>query len=147
MKHFIVVLSAVFLMSCESDVNECVEAIKVEAGNHLYKNAIYFPGGFGVEFSGVLRNYTLVSSNKGNFDRYVFEFSEDMMAVEGAVFATLAKNGYQRKVKREDDRHFVVSYIKKGFAPIAMTYERVPAQKQTEALTRLKITWQNLLNK
>ncbi len=63
------------------------------------------------------------------------------MAVEGSVFATLAKSGYQRKVRNEDEKTYVVSYFKKGFENIYMTYERVPLNRGMEPFTRLKIVW------
>jgi len=124
----------------DSQKNDFSSALPV-AANYFSKSTIYFPDGAGLQFSGKLRRYELVENEKGLFDRYTFEFSEDMMAIEGAVFATLAKSGYQRKVRREDDRLYVVNYIKKGFAPVSMTYERMPAKKKVQAFTRLRVVW------
>jgi len=143
MRKCLIVCAAIFMVGCDSGIEESPRVQSAQTVKYFHKNTIYFPGGDGIEFSGILRNYTLISSDNGSFDRYVFEFSEDMMAVEGAVFATLAKGGYQRKVRREDDKLFVVNYIKKGFAPVSMTYERIPAKADVQAFTRLKVTWKN----
>ncbi len=139
----ILVLCALFVIAgCDAD-KQCSKQVVVpsEGVNYLSKNAIYLPDGAGIEFSGRLRSYELVENDKGAFDRYVFEFSEDTMAVEGSVFATLAKSGYQRKVRNEDEKTYVVSYFKKGFENIYMTYERVPLNRGMEPFTRLKIVW------
>lgn len=113
------------------------------AASYFSKNSVYLPDGVGIQFNGKLRNYALIESEKGGYDRYVFEFSEDIMAVEGAVFATLAKSGYQRKVRREDAESFVVDYNKKGFETVMMVYERVSANKDAKPFTQLKVVWKN----
>lgn len=118
-------------------------AIPDVAVSQFYKDRIYLPDGAGLQMAGKLKRYELVENDKGSFDRYTFEFSQDSMAVEGAVFASLAKSNYQRKVRREDARLFVVNYVKKGFPPVSMTYERAPENKEKTALTRLKIVWKN----
>lgn len=108
---------------------------------YFSKNSIYLSDGAAIEFSGEMRRYELVESDKGKFERYTFEFPEGIMAIEGAVFATLAKNGYQRKVRRDGEKIFVVDYYKKGFAPVTMAFERFPENKAADAFTRLKISW------
>lgn len=110
---------------------------------YFSKSAIYLPDGTGIQFSGKMRRYELVENDKGKFDRYTFEFTEDIMAIEGGVFATLAKSGYQRKIRRENEKTFVVNYVKKGFAPVSVTFERIPANKGAEAFTRLRVVWKN----
>lgn len=85
-----------------------------------------------------------MQDEKGTFDRYIFDFPEDIMTVEDAVFATLTKSGYQRKVRREDAKSFVVDYIKGGSAPVTMIYERVPASNDMEAFSRLRVSWKNI---
>jgi len=122
--------------------NNSPTASRVTA-SYFSKNAIYLPDGAGIQFNGKLRSYALVENDKGKFDRYAFEFSEDIMAIEGAVFATLAKSGYQRKVRREDEKIYVVNYLKKGFPTITMSFERVPANKGMQTFTRLKVLWKN----
>jgi len=114
-----------------------------ETARYLHKNAVYFPDGEGLEFSGTLRRYDLVSNEKGEFDRYTFEFTDDIMAIEGTISAILIKRGYHRKVRREDDGFFVVNYVKKGFPPVSMNYERIHAKKGANAFTRLRVIWKN----
>lgn len=88
-----------------------------------------------------MRSYVLVEGERGKFDRYIFEFTEDIMTVEGAVFATLAKSGYQRKVRRDDANSFVVDYRKRDSAPVTMICERVPASNGVDAFSRLRVSW------
>jgi hypothetical protein len=135
---------AALLVGCDTgdSQNGAPKALPVVA-NYFAKNAIYFPDGTGIQFSGKLRSYVLVEGEKGKFDRYIFEFSEDIMAIEGAVYATLAKSGYQRKVRREDGGHFVVDYTKKDSAPVTMIYERVSASNGVEGFSRVRVSWQN----
>ncbi|WP_404397776.1 hypothetical protein LG309_08295 [Stutzerimonas chloritidismutans] len=143
MKKVLALCAVALLAGCDEGTQQNSASVPPVTSNYFHKNTIYFPDGAGLQFSGKLRRYELVENEKGLFDRYTFEFSEDMMAIEGAVFATLAKSGYQRKVRREDDRLYVVNYIKKGFAPVSMTYERMPAKKKVQAFTRLRVVWKN----
>lgn len=143
LKKYILFFVIVVLAGCGEKKVDQVKPPSVATARHFYKNSIYLPDGAGLQFSGKLRRYELIENEKGQFDRYTFEFSEDIMAIEGAVFATLAKSGYQRKVRREDDRLYVVNYIKKGFAPVSMTYERMPAKKKVQAFTRVRVAWKN----
>jgi len=143
LKKVLALCAVALLAGCDAGTQQNNATVPSVTANYLYKNTIYFPDGAGLQFNGKLRRYELVENEKGQFDRYTFEFSEDMMAVEGAVFATLVKSGYQRKIRRENDKLFVVSYIKKGFAPVSMTYERVPAKTEVEAFTRLRVVWKN----
>ncbi len=133
-----------FLVGCggEKDLKAST-AVPGGIPKYLHKNAVYFPDGEGLEFSGTLRRYDLVSNEKGEFDRYTFEFAEDIMAVEGAVFAVLAKRGYHRKVRRDSEGLFVVNYLRKGFSPVSMNYERVPKKDGVEAFTRVRVVWKN----
>ncbi len=143
MKKVLALCAVALLAGCDAGTQQNNATVPSVTANYLYKNTIYFPDGAGLQFNGKLRRYELVENEKGQFDRYTFEFSEDMMAVEGGVFATLAKSGYQRKVRRESDKIFIVNYIKKGFAPVSMTYERVPAKKEVNGFTRLRVVWKN----
>lgn len=143
MKYILALCVVALLAACDAGTKQSNATVPPVTASYFYKNTIYFPDGAGLQFNGKLRRYELVENEKGQFDRYTFEFAEDMMAVEGAVFATLAKSGYQRKVRRENDKIFVVNYNKKGFAPVSMTYERVPANKGIKALTRLRVVWKN----
>lgn len=143
MKTILALCTVAFLAGCDAGTNQHNVTVPPVTTSQFYRDTIYFPDGAGLQFSGKLRRYELVENKKGSFDRYTFEFAQDTMAIEGAVFATLAKSNYQRKVRREDDRLFVVNYIKKGFAPVSMTYERLPAKKGVEGLTRLRVIWKN----
>lgn len=143
MKKVLALCAVALLAGCDANTQQNSASVPPVASNYFHKNAIYFPDGVGLQFSGKLRRYELVENEKGKFDRYTFEFPEDMMAIEGAVFATLAKSGYQRKVRREDDRLYVVNYIKKGLPSVSMTYERVPAKNKVQAFTRLRVVWKN----
>lgn len=145
MKRVLGLCAAALLVGCDTDAshNSAPRSSPVVA-NYFSKNAIYFPDGTGIQFSGKMRSYVLVQDEKGTFDRYIFDFPEDIMTVEGAVFATLTKSGYQRKVRREDAKSFVVDYIKGGSAPVTMIYERVPASNDMEAFSRLRVSWKNI---
>ncbi len=131
------------LAACDTGAQQSNPTIPQGKASSFHKDIIYFPDGSGLELSGKLRRYDLIENKFGNFDRYIFEFFDDIMAVEGAVFAVLVKSGYQRKVRREDDKLFDVTYIKKGFAPVSMTYERMPAKADVRAYTRLKVIWKD----
>lgn len=111
--------------------------------HYLHKNAIYLPDGFGLEFSGWLRNYSLISNEKGNFDRYTFEFPDELMAIEGALYAVIIKQGYVRRISKEQPGLFVVDYVKKGFSPITMSYEALQPSADSRAKTRLLVSWKN----
>lgn len=111
--------------------------------HYLHKNAIYLPDGFGLEFSGWLRNYSLISNEKGNFDRYIFEFPDELMAIEGALYAVISKQGYVRRISKEQPGLFVVDYVKKGFSPISMSYEALQPSADSRARTRLRVSWKN----
>lgn len=143
MKKILALCAVALLAGCDASTQQNSASVPPLTTSYFYKNTIYFPDGAGLQFNGKLRRYEFVENEKGQFDRYTFEFPEDMMAVEGAVFATLAKSGYQRKVRRENDKVFVVNYSKKGFSPVSMTYERLPTTKETKAFTRLKVIWKN----
>lgn len=144
LKRVLGLCAAALLVGCDTGASQSTAPKSLPvAANYFSKNAIYFPDGAGLQFSGKLRSYVLVEDEKGKFDRYVFEFSEDVMTVEGAVFATLAKSGYQRQVRREDVKSFVVDYRKLGFATVTMIYERVPASNGMEPFSRLRVTWKN----
>ncbi|WP_226686996.1 hypothetical protein [Stutzerimonas stutzeri] len=143
MKYILALCLVALLAACDAGTTQSNVTVPPLTTSYFYKDTIYFPDGAGFQFNGKLRRYEFLENEKGQFDRYTFEFPEDMMAVEGAVFATLAKSGYQRKVRRENDKVFVVNYSKKGFSPVSMTYERLPTTKQKKAFTRLKIIWKN----
>lgn len=143
MKKVLAFCAVALLSGCDSGTEQSSATVPPVAASYFHKNTIYFPDGVGIQFDGKLRRYELVENEKGRFDRYTFEFPEDMMAIEGAVFATLAKSGYQRKVRREDDRLYVVNYIKKGMPSVSMTYEWVPAKNKVQAFTRLRVVWKN----
>ena len=142
MKKTLLLSAMVIFSGCDvnTHANDPSTVSPVKA-SYLSKNAIYFPGGTGIQFSGRLRSYEFVENDKGMFDRYIFEFSEDTMAVEGSVFAILAKSGYQRKIREENETAFVVNYVKEGSETVYMTYERVPADGNVAAFTRLRIVW------
>ncbi|MCQ4239547.1 hypothetical protein [Stutzerimonas stutzeri] len=144
MKTVLGLCAAALLVGCDTGAtqNSATKSLPVVA-NYFSKNAIYFPDGAGIQFSGKMRSYVLVEDEKGKFDRYIFEFAEDIMTVEGSVFATLAKSGYQRKMRREDANSFVVDYIKRDSAPVTMIYERVPASNGVDAFSRLRVSWKN----
>jgi hypothetical protein len=147
LKKVLVSCAVALLLGCDTGSPEGNAATAPKGtpvtANYFSTSAIYLPDGAGIQFNGKMRRYDLVENEKGTFDRYTFEFAEDMMAVEGAVFATLAKSGYQRKVRRENEKTFVVNYVRKGFAPVSMTFERVSSGKETKVLTRLRVVWKN----
>lgn len=144
MKIILALCSVLLFAGCDAGARKDGSVSPEVPASYLYKDAVYFPDGQGLQFSGKLRRYELVENEKGQFDRYTFEFSEDIMPIEAAVFATLAKRGYQRKVRREDDGLFVVDYVMKNGVSVLMSFERVPAKnKDASAFTRLKVSWKS----
>ncbi len=140
------VLGVLLLLGgCNEGAGEKQAGAPVQAtgAQYLHKNAIYLPDGFGLEFSGWLRNYSLTTNEKGSFDRYIFEFSDELMAIEGALYAAIGKQGYVRLVRKEEPGQLIVSYIKKGVSPITMSYETLQPSANSQAKTRLRITWKN----
>lgn len=147
LKKILVLCAVALLAGCDAGTEQNSASAEPQAApvsaNYFAKDAIYLPDGAGLQFNGVLRRYEFIENDKGQHDRYTFEFSADTMAIEGGVFATLAKSGYQRKVRREDATIYVVHYVKKGFPTVSMTFERVPASNGAEAFTRLRIVWKH----
>ncbi|WP_125459785.1 hypothetical protein [Stutzerimonas stutzeri] len=140
MRSGLVAFFCTFLLGCSEDAREENASLAQRSNSNLiYKNSVYFPGGEGVEFHGELRRYELFKGNKGEFERYTVEFSEELISVERAVSATMAKHGYQRKVRRESVDDYFVSYTKEGVVPVAMYYDRVPFKNVQR--TRLRIIW------
>ena len=146
MRNKALVLGVLLLLGGCSEVSgdkQATAAVPVSNAQYLHKNAIYLPDGFGLEFSGWLRNYTLVINEKGSFDRYVFEFTDELMAIEGALYAVIGKQGYVRRLRKEQPGLLVVSYIKKGVNPVTMSYETLKPTPDSQAKTRLRVTWKN----
>lgn len=146
MRNKALVLGALLVLGgCNEVPREKIESSAPQASRvqYLHKNAIYLPDGFGLEFSGWLRNYSLISNEKGNFDRYIFEFPDELMAIEGALYAVISKQGYVRRISKEQPGLFVVDYVKKGFSPISMSYEALQPSADSRARTRLRVSWKN----
>jgi hypothetical protein len=140
-KNVLTLCALILLAGCDDANNKTIHATPpTTTAKYLYKNTIDLPDGEHLQVSGKLRRYELVTNAKGEFDRYTFELSEDIMTIERKVFAALVKRGYQRKIRQQHDGLFVVNYVRKGFAPVSMTYERIPG---TQAFTRLKVIWKN----
>ncbi|WP_095109645.1 hypothetical protein [Pseudomonas sp. Irchel 3E20] len=116
---------------------------QTSATQAVHKNALYLPDGNALEVVGQLRSYTRIDEENGHLERYVFESSENLMSVEGAVYAALAKRGYVRKVRKEQAGLYVVSYMKKGSPSVTMSYEEVKPDTVPKVKTRLKVTWKN----
>lgn len=108
----------------------------------LHKNAIHLPSGENLDVAGRLRSYNLLSNEQGDFDRYVFESPEDLMALEGQIYSTLAKRGYVRKIKSETPGLFVVRYAKRNAPSIMISYE-TRQNGTAEFKTQMKINWKN----
>lgn len=146
MRKKVLVLAALLLLGgCDevSGEKQISDLVPVSNAQYLHKNAIYLPDGYGLQFSGWLRNYSLTTNEKGSFDRYIFEFTDELMAIEGALYAVLGKQGYVRRVRKEQPGLLVVSYIKKGVSPVTMSYETLKLGPDSQAKTRLRVTWKN----
>lgn len=111
--------------------------------NILHKNAIYLPDGQNLQVAGQLRRYELQTTEKGLYDRYVFESPDGLMALEGHIYAVLAKRGYTRNVRNEKPGLFEVRYVKRNAEPVVMTYETLADSDAAAFKTRLKIKWKN----
>ncbi|MGG5872974.1 hypothetical protein [Pseudomonas peli] len=126
MKGFIfaVAVCAALLSGCEpaSSPSGAAPSLEPVAGTVLVKNKVMFPEGIEVSFNGRIFQYQLVQNVKGEFDRYIVHSTDGMMGVEGAVFASLAKQGYTRRIRKEVPGQFVVNYVKKGAATIIATF-------------------------
>jgi hypothetical protein len=144
MHRKVLLLTALLLLGGCGEVSgekQTSTPLPVSNAQYLHKNAIYLPDGYGLEFSGWLRNYSLVDNAKGRFERYTFEFTDELMAIEGALYAVIGKQGYVRRVRKEEAGLLVVSYIKKGVSPITMSYESLQPSDDSQAKTRLRVTW------
>lgn len=143
MKALVVVgLVAVLLVGCNEAPQVSTEQVPpVRYANTLYKDTIYFPDGSGVTFSGYVASYALIQNDRGIYDRYMINFDQDIMEIEGAVYTSLAKSGYQRKVYKEEPGLFVVNYLKKDFAPVSFTYSDFSEQSKGEIKTQVRVVW------
>lgn len=114
----------VLLAGCEPTSVASGGAVSAEpiAGTALVKDRIVFPAGIEVPINGRVFQYQLIQNAKGEFDRYIVHSSDGMMGVEGAVFASLAKLGYTRRIRKEVPGQFVVNYVKEGAATVIATF-------------------------
>ncbi len=145
-KKALAVFVVASLAACSDSPSENIETSAVKqaaAAQHLQKNAVYLPDSKSLEIPGWLRSYDLLSNEKGEFDRYVFESSQEIMAVEGTVYASLAKLGYTRKIRKEQPGLFVVNYVKKGAIPVTFSYETLKPDAAIKAKTRFRVSWKN----
>lgn len=99
------------------------------------KQTLTFADGTVLNFNGKLIRETVSKKEEGDFQRYIFELPQESMAVEGEIFAALAKSGYARIVKNSDQDVYSVHYKKKGQPPIGATYTNV------EKSTQLMLLW------
>lgn len=143
MKTLVVVgLAAVLLVGCNEAPQVGTEQVPaVRHANTLYKDTIYFPDGSGVTFSGYVGSYALIQNDKGIYDRYIINFDQEIMEVEGAVYASLAKSGYQRKVYKEESGLFIVNYLKKDYAPVSFTYSDFSEESKGAIKTQVRAVW------
>lgn len=145
-KHTLLLCAFISLTACSDDAAEHTQRAPTgqqsPVQNILHKNAIYLPSGQDLQVSGQLRRYELQTTDKGLYDRYVFESPDDLMALEGQIYATLAKRGYTRNVRNEKPGLFEVRYVKRNTEPVVMTYETLD-NSEVAFKTRLKIKWKN----
>ncbi|WP_447742082.1 hypothetical protein [Pseudomonas laurentiana] len=144
--HTLLLCAFISLTACSDGVAEHTQRAPTgqqsPVQNILHKNAIYLPSGQDLQVSGQLRRYELQTTDKGLYDRYVFESPDDLMALEGQIYATLAKRGYTRNVRNEKPGLFEVRYVKRNTEPVVMTYETLD-NSESAFKTRLKIKWKN----
>lgn len=145
-KHILLLCALLSLIGCREDAVEHTQGVSTvqqsPIQNILHKNAIYLPDGQDLQVTGQLRRYELQSTEKGLYERYVFESPDALMAVEGHIYALLAKQGYARNVRQEKPGLFEVRYFKRNTEPLSITYESLDSSS-TEFKTRLKIKWKN----
>ncbi|HFQ8052965.1 TPA: hypothetical protein ACHTCR_004841 [Pseudomonas putida] len=141
-KHIVpALLVALFVAGCgETKAPESTQHQDTKTKQSLVsgpdsKQTLTLADGTVLNFNGKLIRETVSKKEEGDFQRYIFELPQESMAVEGEIFAALAKSGYARIVKNSDKDVYSVHYKKKGQAPIGATYTNV------EKSTQLMLLW------
>ena len=118
------VVSLFLLAGCEpaSVASSPTVSVQPATGVGLVKDRVIFPDGVEVVFNGRIFQYQLQQNASGEFDRYIIHSADSLMGTEGAVFMSLAKAGYTRRIRTEVPGRFVVNYLKKGAATIVAAY-------------------------
>jgi hypothetical protein len=119
-----IAVCVVLLSGCEPASVESGAAVSAEqiAGTALIKDRIIFPEGIEVPINGRVFQYQLIQNAKGEFERYIVHSTDGMMGMDGTVFASLAKLGYTRRIRKEVPGQLVVNYVKKGAVTIVATF-------------------------
>jgi len=100
-------------------------------------NAIVLSDGAVLDIEGRIIRYELVRRDKVVKDRYTVESSLTLMGLESRIYSDLARRGYVRRVRIDSPSRFLVSYRRKGLAPITADYRAI---KDSDKLARLILT-------
>ncbi|MBB4865104.1 hypothetical protein HNP46_003980 [Pseudomonas nitritireducens] len=135
------------LSGCDEAVKEKPQAQAVSEVPSLStsddgQQVVTFKDGASITLKGKLIRNVVFSNDSGKFQRYIFELDEQSMAIEGRVFATIVKAGYQRKVKTSNADTYAVHYQKRGYPAVGATYANLEGGKgDAAAKTRLTLLW------
>lgn len=107
-------------------------------GSHM----LTLKDGAKISVSGKLVRNVTFTNESGTFQRYIFDVDEKAMALEGTLFANMAKSGYNRKIKTDSPEVYAVHYQKKGFPSVGATYTNLEGnQSDGTSKTRLMLLW------
>lgn len=145
LKKLMLICALAIMVACTDSTSGDAPAVKVKvekvSAQFLHKDAVYLPGGQALGIEGRLIRYDFVSNDKGAFDRYTFESKKEVMSLEGAIYANLARYGYSRKVRKEQPGFYQVTYTKKSATPLTFIYESQQGDSEVQAITRIRISW------
>lgn len=132
-----------FLAGCEEEKAPQAQAPKstasyVSAG----QQAIELSGGEKIGFDGKIVKSYIDENKNGKYQRHVIEVPVELMSVEGTLFSSLAKAGYQRKNNTEANGFQIYSYSKKGAPSIRASFKNLDkAEAKAAPQTRLVLSW------